>query len=110
MSEDQIPAWFYKFIMAIIGAVGGIGLKSWFDKNVWNKKERRKDGNYLVINEDMINRIITSFEEHTKTMQDVAHTLRGQMDVLRDHIEEDRESARLLRDIHDRVVGGNGKP
>jgi hypothetical protein len=93
MSDDQIPNWFYKFILGLVGVAGGVGFKAWFDKFVWKNRERRKDGNYLVINEAMIERIVSSFEEHTKTMRDIANTLSRH--------EDDRvENSKMIQEIH----------
>lgn len=106
MTEENVPFWVYKAVTGFVAFVSGIWIKSWVDKYAWKGgKERRKDGNYLVINEQMIERIVKSFEDHTKTMQEVASSLHIQTEILKDHIEEDRESYRLLQQIHNKVVG-----
>lgn len=99
--EDHIPLWVYKAISGFVIFVSGVWIKSWIDKNAWRSgKDRRKDGNYLVINESMIERIVSAFEEHTSTMRDIANTMKLH--------EEDREkNSLMIREIHAKISAKN---
>ncbi len=98
MTDDNIPLWVYKGVTGLVAFVSGVWIKSWIDKYAWKSgKDRRKDGNYLVINESMIERIVTAFEDHTSTMRDIANTLKT-------HEEERERNSLMIKEIHSRIV------
>jgi hypothetical protein len=101
MPDDNIPLWVYKAVTGFVAFVSGVWIKSWIDKyGLKSGKDRKKDGNYLVINESMIDRIVTAFEDHTSTMRDIATTLKS-------HEQEREVNDRMIREIHNHILNKN---
>lgn len=110
MNEFELSPTFYKaFSLVVIWLIGQVAIK-WIDwkffqkENKWNGKERRQ---LVEIDEMLVKQFLDTYKRHVEYVRELSANLKTSTEAMkafiyefREHVEAEKESQRLIQQIH----------
>jgi hypothetical protein len=114
MSLMDFPNWFKDAVFLAVLSVTALVITEWIKGKIrYQQSKKNGHGHTLTIDNEIIERFLNIYEKNVKVQQETLDLLReqkqelaDQKQILEEHVEKSAKPARLITEIHEKIIGG----